>query len=449
MQKTIITTENTETEQILTIHPPKSGLSLQGRIRIPGDKSISHRALMLGALAKGVTTIEGLLLGADPRSTAECFSRLGAEISELNSERVEVKGIGLGNLQEPTEVLDAGNSGTTLRLMLGILASHPGRFFAITGDSSLVRRPMSRVTKPLQQMGATIWGRQGGSYAPLAVQGQALRPIHYFSPIASAQVKSCIMLAALMTEGETTITEPALSRDHSERMLTAFGANIIVEPDSYSVIVKGPAELHGQHVVVPGDISSAAFWLVAAAIVPGSELVVENVGVNPTRTGILEALERMGANLQLENQRLVAGEPVADIRVKYSVLKACEIGGDIIPRLIDEIPILAVAAAFADGKTIIRDAEELRVKESDRITVMATQLSQLGAKITERPDGLEITGGFPLTGTEVDSDTDHRIAMSLAIAGLNAQGKTIIHRAEAAGISYPNFVATLTEICTA
>ncbi|CAD5979639.1 3-phosphoshikimate 1-carboxyvinyltransferase [Planktothrix tepida] len=448
MQGTIVTTENTETEQILTIQPPKSGLSLQGRIRIPGDKSISHRALMLGALAKGVTTIEGLLLGADPRSTAQCFTCLGAEISELNSERVEVKGIGLGNLQEPTEVLDAGNSGTTLRLMLGILASHPGKFFTVTGDSSLVRRPMSRVTKPLQQMGANIWGRQGGSYAPLAVQGQALRPIHYFSPIASAQVKSCILLAALMTEGETTVTEPALSRDHSERMLKAFGANLTVEPDTFSVIVNGPAELHGQHVVVPGDISSAAFWLVAAAIVPGSELVVENVGVNPTRTGILEALEKMGANLQLENQRVVAGEPVADIRVKYSTLKACEIGGDIIPRLIDEIPILAVAAAFAEGKTIIKDAEELRVKESDRITVMATQMSQLGANITERSDGLEITGGFPLTGTEVDSDTDHRIAMSLAIAGLTAQGKTTIHRAEAAGISYPNFVATLSQICT-
>ncbi|MBE9143631.1 3-phosphoshikimate 1-carboxyvinyltransferase [Planktothrix mougeotii] len=448
MQGTIVTTENTETEQILTIQPPKSGLSLQGRIRIPGDKSISHRALMLGALAKGVTTIEGLLLGADPRSTAHCFTCLGAEISELNSERVEVKGIGLGNLQEPTEVLDAGNSGTTLRLMLGILASHPGKFFTVTGDNSLVRRPMSRVTKPLQQMGANIWGRQGGSYAPLAVQGQALRPIHYFSPIASAQVKSCILLAALMTEGETIVTEPALSRDHSERMLRAFGANLTVEPDTFSVIVNGPAELHGQHVVVPGDISSAAFWLVAAAIIPGSELVVENVGVNPTRTGILEALERMGADLQLENQRVVAGEPVADIRVKYSTLKACEIGGDIIPRLIDEIPILAVAAAFAEGKTIIRDAEELRVKESDRITVMATQMSQLGAKITERPDGLEITGGFPLTGTEVDSDTDHRIAMSLAIAGLTAQGKTTIHRAEAAGISYPNFVATLSQICT-
>lgn len=448
MQGTIVTTENTETEQILTIQPPKSGLSLQGRIRIPGDKSISHRALMLGALAKGVTTIEGLLLGADPRSTAHCFTGLGAEISELNSERVEVKGIGLGNLQEPTEVLDAGNSGTTLRLMLGILASHPGKFFTVTGDSSLVRRPMSRVTKPLQQMGANIWGRQGGSYAPLAVQGQALRPIHYFSPIASAQVKSCILLAALMTEGETIVTEPALSRDHSERMLRAFGANLTVEPDTFSVIVNGPAELHGQHVVVPGDISSAAFWLVAAAIVPGSELVVENVGVNPTRTGILEALEKMGANLELENQRVVAGEPVADIRVKYSTLKACEIGGDIIPRLIDEIPILAVAAAFAEGKTIIKDAEELRVKESDRITVMATQMSQLGAKITERSDGLEITGGFPLTGTEVDSDTDHRIAMSLAIAGLTAQGKTTIHRAEAAGISYPNFVATLSQICT-
>ena len=448
MQGTIVTTENTETEQILTIQPPKSGLSLQGRIRIPGDKSISHRALMLGALANGVTTIEGLLLGADPRSTAQCFTCLGAEISELNSERMEVKGIGLGNLQEPTEVLDAGNSGTTLRLMLGILASHPGKFFTVTGDSSLVRRPMSRVTKPLQQMGATIWGRQGGSYAPLAVQGQALRPIHYFSPIASAQVKSCILLAALMTEGETTVTEPALSRDHSERMLKAFGANITVEPDTFSVIVQGPAQLQGQHVVVPGDISSAAFWLVAAAIVPGSELVVENVGVNPTRTGILEALERMGANLQLENERLVAGEPVADIRVKYSALKACEIGGDIIPRLIDEIPILAVAAAFAEGKTIIKDAEELRVKESDRIAVMATQMSQLGAKITERSDGLEITGGAPLKGTEVDSDTDHRIAMSLAIAGLNAQGKTTIHRAEAAGISYPNFVATLSQICS-
>ncbi|MFM6355654.1 MAG: 3-phosphoshikimate 1-carboxyvinyltransferase [Planktothrix sp.] len=448
MQGTIVTTENTETEQILTIQPPKSGLSLQGRIRIPGDKSISHRALMLGALANGVTTIEGLLLGADPRSTAQCFTRLGAEISELNSERVKVKGIGLGNLQEPTEVLDAGNSGTTLRLMLGILASHPGKFFTVTGDSSLVRRPMSRVTKPLQQMGATIWGRQGGSYAPLAVQGQTLRPIHYFSPIASAQVKSCILLAALMTEGETTVTEPALSRDHSERMLKAFGANITVEPDTFSVIVKGPAQLQGQHVVVPGDISSAAFWLVAAAIVPGSELVVENVGVNPTRTGILEALERMGANLQLENERLVAGEPVADIRVKYSPLKACEIGGDTIPRLIDEIPILAVAAAFAEGTTIIKDAEELRVKESDRIAVMATQMSQLGAKITERSDGLEITGGAPLKGTEVDSDTDHRIAMSLAIAGLNAQGKTTIHRAEAAGISYPNFVATLSQICS-
>lgn len=447
MQGSIVTTKTTETEQILTIQPPASGLALKGRIRIPGDKSISHRALMLGALSEGTTVIEGLLLGADPRSTASCFSQMGAIISELNSERVEVQGIGLGNLQEPTQVLDAGNSGTTLRLMLGILASHPGRFFTVTGDHSLVRRPMSRVTKPLQQMGATIWGRQNGSYAPLAVQGQTLRPTHYFSPVASAQVKSCILLAALMTEGETIVTEPALSRDHSERMLKAFGADIIVEPDTLSVVVKGPAKLQGQNVIVPGDISSAAFWLVAAAIVPGSELVIENVGVNPTRTGILEALEMMGADIQLEQERIVAGEPVADLRVKHSALNACEIKGDIIPRLIDEIPILAVAAAFAEGTTMIRDAEELRVKESDRITVMATQLSQLGAKITELPDGLEITGGFPLTGTEVDSDTDHRIAMSLAIAGLNAQGTTTIHRAEAAGISYPNFVATLETIC--
>ncbi len=246
-----------------------------------------------------------------------------------------------------------------------------------------------------------------------------------------------------MTEGQTTVTEPALSRDHSERMLQAFGARLTVDPETHSVTVFGPAQLQGQTVVVPGDISSAAFWLVAGAIVPGSDLTVENVGVNPTRTGVLEVLEQMGANIHLENQRLVAGEPVADIRVRHSQLRACEIGGDIIPRLIDEVPILAVAAAFAEGTTIIRDAAELRVKESDRITVMATQLNQMGARVTELPDGMEISGGHPLTGTEVDSHTDHRIAMSLAIAALAATGTTTIHRAEAAAISYPDFTPTL------
>ncbi|BAZ84587.1 3-phosphoshikimate 1-carboxyvinyltransferase [Dolichospermum compactum] len=431
----------------LIIQRPAAGLSLQGRIRVPGDKSISHRALMLGAIAEGETQIQGLLLGEDPRSTAACFRALGAEISELNTELVTVKGIGLGNFQEPIDVLDAGNSGTTMRLMLGLLASHPGRFFTVTGDSSLRSRPMSRVVKPLQQMGAQIWGRKGNTLAPLAIQGQALQPIHYHSPIASAQVKSCILLAGLNTEGQTTVTEPALSRDHSERMLRAYGAELSIDPDTNSVTITGGAKLYGQTVIVPGDISSAAFWLVAGAIVPGSDLVVENVGVNPTRTGILEALALMGADIQLENQREVAGEPVADIRVRSGGLKSCTIAGDIIPRLIDEIPILAVAAAFAEGTTIIRDAEELRVKESDRITVMAQQLNKMGAKISELPDGMEITGGTPLVGAAVDSHTDHRIAMSLAIAALNAIGTTTIHRAEAAAISYPNFTNTLREIC--
>ncbi|MEB3151425.1 MAG: 3-phosphoshikimate 1-carboxyvinyltransferase [Sphaerospermopsis sp.] len=448
MLAAIITLQTQENaSQNLIIQRPPSGLSLQGRISIPGDKSISHRALMLGAIAEGETEIQGLLLGEDPRSTAHCFRALGAEISELNTQLVRVKGIGLGNFQEPMDVLNAGNSGTTIRLMLGLLASHPGRFFTVTGDDSLRSRPMSRVVKPLQQMSAEIWGRKSNTLAPLAVQGQALKPIHYHSPIASAQVKSCILLAGLNTEGKTTVTEPALSRDHSERMLKAFGAELSIDPETNSVTVTGNAKLYGQKVVVPGDISSAAFWLVAGSIVPGSELVVENVGVNPTRTGILEALAMMGADIQLENQREVAGEPVADVRVRSSQLKSCTIAGDIIPRLIDEIPILAVAATFAEGTTIIRDAAELRVKESDRITAMAQQLNKMGAKVTELPDGMEIVGGTALVGAEVDSHTDHRIGMSLAIAALNASGTTTIHRAEAAAISYPNFTSTLVEVC--
>ncbi len=442
--------ESIECQQRLTITRPDAGFSLQGRIRVPGDKSISHRALMLGALADGETTIQGLLLGEDPRSTAACFRALGADISDLNSEAVRVRGTGLGKLLEPLDVLNAGNSGTTLRLMLGILASHEGRFFTVTGDDSLRSRPMSRVVNPLQQMGAEIWGRKDGSLAPLAVRGRSLQPIHYQSPIASAQVKSCVLLAGLMANGRTTVTEPALSRDHSERMLKAFGANIIVDPETCSASVVGPATLTGQSVVVPGDISSAAFWLVAGAIVPGSNLTIENVGINPTRTGVLEVLAMMGADITQENVREVAGEPVADLRVRASArLRACKIGGDLIPRLIDEIPVLVVAAAFAEGTTVIQNAEELRVKESDRITVMATQFNKMGAQVTELPDGMEITGGTALTGTEVDSHMDHRIAMSLAIAALNAKGTTIINQAEAAAISYPEFVETLQMVCTA
>lgn len=447
MPTDLIAVETTHHQDHLTINRPLSGLSLHGKISVPGDKSISHRALMLGAIATGETQIEGLLLGEDPRSTASCFRAMGADISELNTQLVRVQGIGLGQLQEPVEVLNAGNSGTTLRLMLGLLAAHPERLFVITGDSSLRSRPMSRVVKPLQQMGAKIWGRQNNSLAPLAISGQSLSPIHYHSPIASAQVKSCILLAGLMTEGQTTVTEPALSRDHSERMLQAFGAQLSIDPETNSVTVTGRARLHGQKVIVPGDISSAAFWLVAGAIVPNSELVIENVGVNPTRTGILEALAMMEADIELENERIVAGEPVADLRVRSSSLKGCTIAGDLIPRLIDEIPILAVAGVFAQGTTVIRDAAELRVKESDRIAVMANQLNKMGASVTELPDGLEITGGTPLTGTEVDSHTDHRIAMSLAIAALNATNTTIIHGAEAAAVSYPDFVTTLRKVC--
>ncbi|MEM7594966.1 MAG: 3-phosphoshikimate 1-carboxyvinyltransferase [Cyanobacteria bacterium P01_A01_bin.83] len=438
--------DDANNSQQLLINPQDKTTALTGQITIPGDKSISHRALMLGALAEGETVIEGLLLGEDPRSTAACFRAMGAEISELNSQQVIVRGVGIGNLQEPEDILDAGNSGTTMRLMLGLLASHRDRLFTVTGDSSLRSRPMSRVVKPLTQMGARIWGRQGNSLAPLAVRGQQLQPIHYHSPIASAQVKSCILLAGLMVDGKTTITEPALSRDHSERMLQAFGATLDIDHNTNSVTLTGQPTLRGQKVIVPGDISSAAFWLVAGAIVPGSDLLITNVGVNPTRTGILEALSMMEADISRSNERLVAGEPVADLRVKSSQLKACTISGDLIPRLIDEIPILAVAAVFAQGTTVVKDAAELRVKESDRLAVMATELNKMGAEITELSDGLEINGGSCLTGTEVDSFTDHRIAMSLAIAALNARGKTIIHRAQAASISYPNFVATLESI---
>lgn len=416
---------------------------LRDRFAVPGDKSISHRALMLGALAEGETTIRGLLVGEDPQSTAACFRMMGADISDLNSDLVTVRGAGLAGLQEPLDVLPAGNSGTTLRLMMGILAAQSERFFAVTGDASLRSRPMGRVVEPLQQMGAQIWGRMGGDRAPLAVAGQTLQGIHYRSPVASAQVKSCVLLAGLWAEGETTVTEPARSRDHSERMLTAFGANISVDAASRSVTVRSGADLYGQDVIVPGDISSAAFWLVAGAIAPDAELVIENVGVNPTRTGVLDVLVEMGADITRENEREAAGEPVADLRVRSSQLRGCAIGGKIIPKLVDEIPILAVAAAFADGKTTIRDAAELRVKESDRLAATTSELGKLGVRISELSDGLDIEGGRALSGAEVKSYGDHRIAMSLAIAGLQASGETVISGASSAAISYPEFAPTL------
>lgn len=430
----------------LTIQPSTSGVCLKGSLSIPGDKSISHRALMFGALAQGETRIQGLLLGEDVISTANCMRSLGANISELTNDEVVVRGGGLGQFQEPLDILNAGNSGTTMRLLLGVIAALPNCFFTMTGDRSLCSRPMSRVIKPLAQMGAEIWGRQNNNLAPLAVKGKKLRPIHYYSPVASAQVKSCILLAGLMSEGQTTITEPTLSRDHSERMLQAFGADLQIDPQTHSVTIRSGNNLQGQAVIVPGDISSAAFWLVAASIVPDSELVLTNVGINPTRSGILDVLGLMGANITLENQRIVTGEPIADLRVRYSSLNGCEIAGELTVRSIDEIPIIVVAAAFAKGTTVIKDAAELRVKECDRLSVIATQLSYMGAKITEHPDGLEIQGGYPLSGAEVASHDDHRVAMSQAVAALVASGKTIIKEATAANISYPNFFDSLQQV---
>ena len=447
MSSSIISITKNGDRQELSIHPPQEGIAFQGTIQIPGDKSISHRALMLGAIAEGKTQVEGLLLGEDPRNTASCFRAMGADISELNSDLVTINGVGLGNLEEPTDILDCGNSGTTIRLMLGLLAAHSDCFFSVTGDSSLRSRPMSRVIKPLQAMGAKIWGRRNDTLAPLAIQGQRLNPTHYHSPVASAQVKSCVLLAGLLAEGKTTVTEPALSRDHSERMLKAFGAEIEVEPQTHSVTVTGQPKLVGQKIIVPGDISSAAFWLVAASILPGSDLLIENVGVNPTRTGILEVLDKMGADITRENKRLVAGEPVADLRVRASQLRGTTIDGEVIPRLIDEIPIIAVAAAFAEGKTIIRDAAELRVKESDRLSAMAVQLERMEATVEELSDGLEIEGSESLIGAELESYGDHRIAMSLAIAALNSRSVSKIYGAEAAAVSYPSFFPTLQKLC--
>ena len=431
--------------QTLAIDGSKAG-SFTGEITVPGDKSISHRSLMLGAIASGTTRIKGLLLGEDPRSTAACFSAMGAKISNLEDEWVTVEGTG-GELQEPDDVLDTGNSGTTFRLMLGLLASQPHKFFAVTGDGSIRQRPMKRVIAPLTQMGATISGKANDTLAPLGVKGQQLNPFHYHSPIASAQVKSCLLLAGLSIEGDTTVTEPSLSRDHSERMLKAFGARLSIDSDTHSVTLHGPAKLTGQEVIVPGDISSAAFWLVAAAITPGSDLIIKNVGINPTRTGVLDALKMMNADITLENERDVTGEPVADLRVRHSQLKGAHIGGDLIPRLIDEVPVLAVAAAFADGQTQFTEAAELRVKESDRLAVMTQALTALGVSVTEQPESLTIEGmGASAQFTpsdDLDSYTDHRIAMSLAIATTRTSGISHIKRADAAAVSYPTFFETL------
>jgi len=416
-----------------------AGEPLCGEITVPGDKSISHRAALFGALATGQTRIEGFLAGEDCLSTVACLRQLGAVV-ELNSEAVLVGGVGLDGLREPDDVLDAGNSGTTARLLLGVLAGQP--FYSVlTGDGSLRRRPMGRVTAPLGQMGAQFSGRAQGKLLPLSVQGGSLRSIYYHSPVASAQVKSAVLLAGLFADGETAVLEPEKSRDHTERMLSAFGAR--VETQGREVRVQSSPELRGRLVRVPGDISSAAFFLVAASIVPGSDLLLRNVGVNPTRTGVLEALQEMGADLVCLNGREESGEPVADIRVRHATLRGIEIGGALIPRLIDELPVLAVAAAFAEGTTIVREAAELRVKESDRIAVMTEELGKLGADITALPDGFVVCGGKKLTGGRVSSRGDHRIAMSLCVAALAASSPVTLDDPDCMAVSYPGFLKTL------
>ncbi len=430
-------------------HPPAAaspltlpgGGSLRGTVTVPGDKSISHRALLFGAIAEGTTRIEGLLPAEDPLSTAACLRAMGVAVSPIEAgQPVTVEGVGLDGFREPEDVLDCGNSGTTMRLMLGLLAGRADRHFVLTGDASLRRRPMRRVGGPLAAMGATIAGRDGGNLAPLAIQGRRLRGATIHTPVASAQVKSAILLAALTADGPTTVVEPVQSRDHSERMLRAFGAELVVGgPGATQATVTPGAVLRGQHVIVPGDISSAAFWLVAAAITPGAALTVQNVGLNPSRTGILEVLEQMGARIAVLNARDVAGEPVGDLQVSHGPLRAFTIGEELIPRLVDEIPVLAVAACCAEGVSRVTGAAELRVKETDRLAVMARQLGAMGARLEEYPDGLTIQGGTALRGAEVDSETDHRVAMSLAVAAQIASGPTRLHRPEAAAVSYPNF----------
>jgi 3-phosphoshikimate 1-carboxyvinyltransferase len=410
---------------------------LRGVTAVPGDKSISHRAVMLGSLAAGETVVDNFLAGEDCLSTIGCFQKMGVAIEGPVKGRVRISGQGLDGLSEPAGVLDAGNSGTTMRLLLGILAGQPF-FSVITGDESLRGRPMARVAGPLRQMGATVLGRRGGSLAPLAVQGGALKNIDFISPVASAQVKSAVLLAGLFAGGETSVTEPSRSRDHTERMLLHFGARVEVEGNTTRV--KGRPGLEGRKIVVPGDISSAAFLMVAAALVPGSDVTITGVGVNPTRDGIIEVLQAMGTDLTLHNRRDQDGEPVADIRVRYAGrLTGVTVAGPLIPRLIDEIPVLAVAAAAADGITEIRDAAELKVKESNRIAAVAGLLSRFGAHVNELPDGMQVRGVPALRGAECDSLGDHRIAMAAAVAGLTAKGETLVRGADCMDVSFPGF----------
>lgn len=416
---------------------------LRGTLTVSGDKSISHRAVMLGSLATGTTEIEGFLPGEDCLSTIRCFRSMGVQI-EQNGSSVKVFGRGLRELTAPAGILDCGNSGTTTRLLSGVLAAQHFNS-VLSGDASIQRRPMKRIMIPLRAMGADITSVSGNDCAPLSVHGKQLYGIHFNSPIASAQVKSAVLLAGLYASGQTTVTEPALSRDHTERMLRSFGAKVLTGnfEDRPSVTVTETQNLYGTEISVPGDISSAAFFLVGASIVPGSEVVLRNVGINPTRDGVISALRAMGAKIEVLEVRNEDSEPAADLLVRYAPLHGTEIGGALIPRLIDELPVLAAAAAVAKGRTVIRDAAELKVKESNRIRTMAEGLSRLGAKVEETEDGLIIDGGAALHGGAVESYSDHRIAMSFAILSLVTDGEVRISDPDCVNISAPTFYEDL------
>ncbi len=412
---------------------------LRGEVTIPGDKSISHRSVMLGSIARGTTEIHNFLQGADCLSTISCFRKMGIEI-ENNGNTVLVHGRGLRGLSKPDTALDCGNSGTTTRLISGILSAQ-NFMVTLTGDASIQKRPMKRILDPLSQMGAQIRSLQDNGCAPLTITGSLLHGIHYCSPVASAQVKSAILLAGLYADGETQVTEPYVSRNHTELMLSLFGADVHTRDTTAKI--QPAKELYGQKIRIPGDISSAAFFLAAGLLVPGSEILIRNVGINPTRDGILRVCQKMGADLTLLNENHDTGEPVADLLVKNSRLHGITIGGAIIPTLIDELPIIAAMACFAEGETIIRDAAELKVKESNRIDVMVRSLSAMGANVEETADGMIIRGSSPLHGAIIDSRLDHRIAMTFAIVSCLAEGETEILGAECVNISYPEFYQDL------
>ena len=412
----------------------KKQTNLKGTLTVPGDKSISHRAVMFGSLARGTTRISHFLEGADCLSTISCFRKMGIEI-DRNKDEILVHGRGLHGLTAPTEILDVGNSGTTTRLISGILA---GQTFTseLDGDDSIRTRPMKRIMTPLASMGADITSRLDNGCVPLIIHGRPLHAAHYDSPVASAQVKSCVLLAGMYADGITSVTEPFLSRNHTEIMLNYFGAEITSEGTTASI--RPEPVLEGRDIQVPGDISSAAYFIAAGLLTPGSEILLKNVGINPTRAGIIKVCMDMGADITLLNES-TEGEPTADLLIRTSSLKGTTIEGSIIPTLIDEIPMLAVMAAFAEGTTIIRDAQELKVKESDRIAVMVDNLRRMGADIEGTDDGMIIHGGRPLHGAVIDSHLDHRIAMSFAVAGTICDGTVEILNGECVNISYPEF----------